>query len=87
MNLVGLPALVIQQTNIVQSSIGERNQFMFAGLAIKVRSKKRQCENGQDLAEYSLLIGLIALVVIISVSLIGVNISSLFSVLANYINY
>jgi Flp pilus assembly pilin Flp len=36
-------------------------------------------EEGQDLAEYAILLGLIALVVMIAVILIGTNLSSLFS--------
>jgi pilus assembly protein Flp/PilA len=40
-------------------------------------------EEGQDLAEYALLIGLIALVVILAVTLLGQNLSELFSELAS----
>jgi pilus assembly protein Flp/PilA len=39
-------------------------------------------EKGQDLAEYALLLGLIALVVILAVTLLGRNISTIFSNLA-----
>ena len=39
-------------------------------------------EKGQDLAEYALLIGLIALVVILAVTLLGTNISGLFNNIA-----
>ena len=60
---------------------------MLAGLVGKFRSKKGQCEYGQDLAEYSLLLGLIALVVIISVSLIGTSISDIFSYLSGFIGF
>lgn len=60
---------------------------MLTYLLRKLRSKIPKSGHGQDLAEYSLLLGLIALVVIISISLIGTNISSLFSVLANYLNF
>ena len=42
-------------------------------------------EEGQDLAEYALLIGLIALVVIASVTILGVNMSAMFSRLASAI--
>jgi pilus assembly protein Flp/PilA len=35
-------------------------------------------EKGQDLAEYALLIGLIALVVVVAVTLLGTNISAIF---------
>jgi pilus assembly protein Flp/PilA len=42
-----------------------------------------QREEGQDLAEYALLIGLIALVVIVAVTLLGENLSVLFSQLGS----
>ena len=40
-------------------------------------------EEGQDLAEYALLIGLIALVVMVAVILLGENLSTLFSQLGS----
>ena len=43
----------------------------------------RKIERGQDLAEYALLLGLIALIVILAVTLLGQNMSSLFSSLAS----
>ncbi len=39
-------------------------------------------ENGQDLAEYSLLIGLIALLVVVSLTIIGGSISTIFNAIA-----
>lgn len=39
-------------------------------------------ESGQDLAEYALLIALIAIVVIGAVTLLGTNISSVFNTIA-----
>ena len=42
-------------------------------------------ERGQDLAEYSLFLGLIALVVVISVTLIGTEISDIFIAIATAI--
>lgn len=42
----------------------------------------KSSEKGQDLAEYALLIGLIALVVILAVTLLGENISAVFSRIA-----
>jgi pilus assembly protein Flp/PilA len=39
-------------------------------------------EEGQDLAEYAILLGLIALVVVVAVVLLGTNISSLFQRIA-----
>ena len=38
-----------------------------------------QREEGQDLAEYAILLGLIALVVMIAVIALGTNLSTLFS--------
>ncbi|MFC2023694.1 Flp family type IVb pilin [Chloroflexota bacterium] len=38
-----------------------------------------QRDEGQDLAEYALLIGLIALVVIVAVTLLGNSLSALFN--------
>ena len=40
-------------------------------------------ENGQDLAEYALLIGLIALIVLLAISFLGTEISEIFSAIAN----
>jgi len=49
---------------------------------IKTLLVAKKSEKGQDLAEYALLIGLIALVVILAVTLLGTNISSVFSRIA-----
>ena len=40
---------------------------------------EKKGEKGQDLAEYALLIGLIALIVIIAVTVLGTQISTIFS--------
>ena len=45
----------------------------------------KRSEKGQDLAEYALLIGLIALIVVLAVTLLGTNISSIFSAIASSI--
>ena len=58
---------------------------MFTGPVEKLRLNIPESEKGQDLAEYALLIGLIALLVIISLTLIGTNISEIFVVLAESI--
>lgn len=47
---------------------------------------KIKTEKGQDLAEYALLIGLIALIVILAVTLLGTEISEIFSTIANNIS-
>lgn len=60
--------------------------FMFTGLVEMFRSKILKSENGQDLAEYSLLLGLIALLVIVSLTIIGTSFSDIFTLLANAID-
>jgi len=42
-------------------------------------------EKGQDLAEYALLIGLIALIVVAAVTLLGTGIGNVFNILADTI--
>jgi Flp pilus assembly pilin Flp len=42
-------------------------------------------EAGQDLAEYSMFLGLIALLVVVSITLIGTQISDIFVVIATAI--
>jgi pilus assembly protein Flp/PilA len=46
----------------------------------------RSDESGQDLAEYALLIALIAIVVIAAVTLLGGNISAVFNNIAGALN-
>jgi pilus assembly protein Flp/PilA len=43
-------------------------------------------DSGQDLAEYALLVALIALVVIGAVTLLGTNISTVFNTIAGKLN-
>lgn len=45
----------------------------------------QKCEEGQDLAEYSVFIGLIALIVVISITLIGGGISEVFTAITTAI--
>jgi pilus assembly protein Flp/PilA len=52
---------------------------------IKALFLSKRSEKGQDLAEYALLIGLIALIVILAVTLLGNQISTVFSAIANNI--
>ena len=42
----------------------------------------RKSEKGQDLAEYALLIGLIALVVLAAVTILGTNLTAVFNRIA-----
>jgi Flp pilus assembly pilin Flp len=50
-----------------------------------LQSFRMPTESGQDLAEYAVFIGLIALVVVISVTLIGGEISAVFVAIATAI--
>jgi len=59
---------------------------MFTSLVELLSSKILTSENGQDLAEYSLLLGLIALLVIVSLTIIGTSFSDIFVMLANAID-
>lgn len=61
-------------------------EFMFTSLVELLSSKILTSENGQDLAEYSLLLGLIALLVIVSLTIIGTSFSDIFVMLANAID-
>ena len=56
---------------------------MLAYLITLLNAHRAKSEKGQDLAEYALLIGLIALVVLAAVTLLGVNITAVFSNIAN----
>jgi pilus assembly protein Flp/PilA len=54
---------------------------MFQYLKTLLSAKKG--EKGQDLAEYALLIGLIALIVVVAVTILGTEISTTFSAIAS----
>ena len=51
-------------------------------ISAKLLLKNKEC--GQDLAEYALLIGLMAVIVVLAVTLLGTEISTLFSTLGSY---
>ena len=55
---------------------------MFKKLLVHRKHKCFQGEKGQDLAEYAILLGLIALLVVVSLTIIGTSISEIFSELA-----
>ena len=42
-------------------------------------------ESGQDLAEYAVFLGLIALVVLVAITILGSNLSQIFTILATAI--
>jgi pilus assembly protein Flp/PilA len=46
----------------------------------------KSSERGQDLAEYGLLVALIALAVVVALGFVGGQISNLFQALGNYLN-
>ncbi len=54
-------------------------QFIRAWFATHIPRSER----GQDLAEYGMLIGLIALFLVIAVTLLGVNLATVFTNIAN----
>ncbi len=47
-----------------------------------LQKQSYRSEDGQDLAEYSLFIGLIALLVVVSVTIIGGSIRTIFNAIA-----
>ncbi len=51
----------------------------------KTNAKDQLDERGQDLAEYAILLGLLAVVVIVAVTVLGTNISSVFSSLGSQV--
>jgi Flp pilus assembly pilin Flp len=58
---------------------------MFSDLIINLRLNGSQSEKGQDLAEYSMLIGLIALLVFVSLTIIGTSINTIFTLITTAI--
>ena len=58
---------------------------MLVYLSTLLNAHLAKSEKGQDLAEYALLIGLIALVVLIAVTALGVNISAVLQRIADEI--
>ena len=50
-----------------------------------LQSLVKNCEDGQDLAEYAVFIGLIALLVVISITLIGGGICEVFTAITTAI--
>jgi pilus assembly protein Flp/PilA len=66
--------------------IKERDKMLYLYLAInqKIRELLSR-EEGQDLAEYALLIGLIALAVVLAVTFLGSQIDATFSRIGNII--
>jgi pilus assembly protein Flp/PilA len=49
---------------------------------LHLQNQYRRSEKGQDLAEYSIMIGLIALLVVVSLTIIGGSISTIFNAIA-----
>ena len=58
---------------------------MFIFLKDGQEHQRAESEHGQDLAEYAVFLGLIALVVMVAITILGTNISQIFSILATTI--
>ena len=58
---------------------------MMKNILKKVEESAARKEAGQDLAEYSMFLGLIALLVVVSITLIGTQISDIFVAIATAI--
>jgi len=56
----------------------QRESYQMSSLILWLRSWMQK-EEGQDLAEYALLIGLIALVVLVAVTLLGTGLQGVFN--------
>jgi pilus assembly protein Flp/PilA len=61
--------------------ISHKEGYAMIALYVKVRNWLRS-EEGQDLAEYALLIGLIALVVVFAVTTLGEELDAVFTAIA-----
>jgi Flp pilus assembly pilin Flp len=55
---------------------------MFKSILNHLLAKSLHKEEGQDLAEYAILLGLIALLVVVSLTIIGTSISEIFNAIA-----
>lgn len=53
---------------------------------IEIQQCLRSDDSGQDLAEYAVLIGLIALAVVVAVAILGSNIAELFATLGSTVS-
>ncbi|MFC1923541.1 Flp family type IVb pilin [Chloroflexota bacterium] len=51
-------------------------------LRIVLNNTNHKSEEGQDLAEYSMMIGLIALLLVVSLTIIGASINEVFNAIA-----
>ena len=64
------------------SVLGEGHRLMFIQMIYRLLKETHRSEEGQDLAEYSMLIGLIALLVVVSLTIIGTSINEVFNAIA-----
>ncbi len=55
---------------------------MFSQMIYQLLKETHRSEKGQDLAEYSMMIGLIALLVVVSLTIIGTSINDVFNAIA-----
>lgn len=64
------------------SVLGEGIRLMFTYMIDLLFKETHKSEKGQDLAEYSILIGLIALLVVVSLTILGGGINDIFNAIA-----
>ena len=65
--------------------VEKKDKLILKILLSQLEKLVEKTEYGQDLAEYSLFLGLIALVVVVSITLIGTEISDIFIAIATAI--
>ena len=81
--LFSIWAWAVQPVNVNSASAEEIAEALKGvGMSKAEAIVSYRSENGQDLAEYSLLTGLIALLVVVSVTIIGGSISTIFNAIA-----
>jgi len=68
-----------------RNHVEKKDKLMLKILLSQLEKLVPKTEYGQDLAEYSVFLGLIALVVVISITLIGTEISDIFIAIATAI--
>jgi len=64
------------------SVLGEGIRLMFTFMINLLFEETHKSEKGQDLAEYSMMIGLIALLVVVSLTILGGSINDIFNAIA-----
>ena len=57
--------------------------YIYLKIFSKAKKQDQNWERGQDLAEYAILLGLLALALLAAVTVLGININTVFSSLAS----